>query len=200
MNDNEYVKHIGGSGDPIGVHLRLPLSYQALYLADQTAFHDYAFAVLDDDEAAEESVHTAMLRVQDNWDELLVERNMQQQVWAIMRQTVEEFRQDREDRAAITQGLDDYRRGLHRLNSEQGVFEALAALPPQQFDAVVLRYVLRYKPQRIGWYMGISEQTVAYHCRQGKQRLEQAVPTLLKKDGEARTGGPQRDGHEGLTP
>lgn len=130
MNDNEYVKHIGGSGDPIGVHLRLPLSYQALYLADQTAFHDYAFAVLDDDEAAEESVHTAMLRVQDNWDELLVERNMQQQVWAIMRQTVEEFRQDREDRAAITQGLDDYRRGLHRLNSEQGVFEALAALPP----------------------------------------------------------------------
>ncbi|MFJ8982949.1 RNA polymerase sigma factor [Streptomyces sp. NPDC102282] len=188
MNDNEYVEHTGGSGDPIGVYARLSLNYQALYLADQEAFHDYAVVVLDDDEAAEEAVHTAMLRVQDNWDELLVESNMQQQVWAIMRQTVEEYRQDREDRAAIAQGLDHYRQGLNRLNSEQGVFEALAALPPQQFDAVVLRYILRYKPQRIGWYMGIREQTVAYHCRQGKQRLEQAVPTLLKRTGDARTG------------
>ncbi|MER6112685.1 sigma-70 family RNA polymerase sigma factor [Streptomyces hirsutus] len=188
MNDNEYLEHTSGSGDPIGVYTRLPLSYQALYLADQTAFHDYAFVVLNDDEAAEEAVHTAMLRVQDNWDELLVESNMQQQVWAIMRQTVEEYRQDREDRAAIAQGLDNYRQGLHRLNSEQGVFAALAALPPQQFDAVVLRYILHYKPQRIAWYMGISEQTVAYHCRQGKQRLEQAVPTLLKKNGDPRTG------------
>jgi RNA polymerase sigma-70 factor (ECF subfamily) len=188
MNDNEHVEHLGGSADPIGVYTRLPLSYQALYLADQTAFHDYAFVVLNDNEVAEEAVHTAMLRVQDNWDQLLVESNMQQQVWAIMRQTVEEYRQDLEDRAAIAQGLNDYRQGLHRLNSEQGVFEALAALPPQQFDAVVLRYILCYKPQRIGWYMGISEQTVAYHCRQGKQRIEQAVPTLLKKNGDTRTG------------
>jgi RNA polymerase sigma-70 factor (ECF subfamily) len=188
MNDNEYVEHVSGGGDPIGVETHLSLSYQALYLADQQAFHDYAFVVLGDDEAAEEAVHAGMLLVRDHWDELLVESNMQQQVWAIMRQVVEEFRQDRQDRqvrAEIARHLDDYRQGLHRLNSDQGVFEALASLPPQQFDAVVLRYLLGYKPQRIGWYMGISEQTVAYHCRQGKQRIEQAVPSLLKKSSDA---------------
>ncbi|MFE2048599.1 RNA polymerase sigma factor [Streptomyces sp. NPDC059459] len=190
MNDNEHAEHVsaGSGGDPIGVDTSLPLSYQTLYLADQTAFHDYAFIVLDDDEAAEEAVHSAMMRVRDNWDGLRNESNMQQQVWAIMRQTVEEYRQEREERAAIARGLEDYRQGLVRLNSEQGVFEALAALPPQQFDAVVLRYILRIKPQRVGWYMGLSEQTVAYHCRQGKQRIEQAVPTLLKHDNHAITG------------
>ncbi|MER7966824.1 MULTISPECIES: sigma-70 family RNA polymerase sigma factor [Streptomyces] len=190
MNDNEHVEHASaaGGGDPIGVYTRLPLSYQALYLSDQTAFHDYAFVVLKDNEAAEEAVHTAMTRVQDNWNELLVESNMQQQVWAIMRQTVEEYRQDAEDRAAIARSLHTYRQGLGSLNSEQGVFEALAGLPPQQFDAVVMRYILQIKAQRIGWYMGISEQTVNYHCRQGKQRIEQAVPTLLKKDSDAITG------------
>ncbi|RSN54005.1 RNA polymerase [Streptomyces sp. WAC 04229] len=190
MNDNEHAEHVGAGsgGDPIGVYTRLPLSYQALYLSDQTAFHDYAFVVLEDNEAAESAVHTAMTRVQDNWNELLVESNMQQQVWAIMRQTVEEYRQDAEDRAAIAHSLSTYRQGLGRLNSEQGVFEALAGLPPQQFDAVVLRYILGIKPQRIGWYMGLSEQTVNYHCRQGKQRIEQAVPTLLKKDSDAITG------------
>ncbi|CAM5367794.1 hypothetical protein STENM223S_05422 [Streptomyces tendae] len=89
MSDNEHAEHVGakgGGGDPIGVYTSLPLSYQALYLSDQTAFHDYAFVVLEDNEAAEEAVHTAMTRVQDSWNELLAESNMQQQVWAIMRQ------------------------------------------------------------------------------------------------------------------
>ncbi|MEV5273419.1 hypothetical protein [Streptomyces werraensis] len=70
MNDNEYAEHAsaGSGGDPIGTYTHLPLSYQALYLSDQEAFHDYAFVVLEDDEAAEEAVHTAMTRVRDNWE------------------------------------------------------------------------------------------------------------------------------------
>lgn len=141
-----------------------------------------------------------MTRVQDNWDELLVESNMQQQVWAIMRQTVEEYRQDREDRAATARGLDTCRQGPGRLNSGQGVFEALAGLPPQQFDAVVLRCILQLKPQRIGWYMGNSEQTVNYHCRQGKQRIETGRAHAAQERQRRHHRRWQRDGHEGLTP
>ncbi|MFH8701987.1 RNA polymerase sigma factor [Streptomyces chartreusis] len=189
MNENV---HAGSGGDPTGVDTHLPLNFQALYLADQDAFHDYAYTALGSDEAAEDAVHTAMLLVLRHWEQLLVESNMQQQVWAILREVVDEFRRDREDRAAITKSLAEYRQGLVRLDGEQGVFDALATLPPQQFDAVVLRYILRYKPQRISWYMGIHERTVDYHCRQGKQRIERSVPTLLKQDGAGR----KRDRHE----
>ncbi|MGI3197572.1 sigma factor-like helix-turn-helix DNA-binding protein, partial [Streptomyces sp. GLT-R25] len=87
-----------------------------------------------------------------------------------------------------------------RLNSGQGVFEALAGLPPQQFDAVVLRCILQLKPQRIGWYMGISEQTVNYHCRQGKQRIETGRAHAAQERQRRHHRRWQRDGHEGLTP
>ncbi|MDG5809107.1 sigma-70 family RNA polymerase sigma factor [Streptomyces ossamyceticus] len=189
MNENV---HAGSSGDPTGLDTHLPLNFQALYLADQEAFHDYAYTKLGSDQAAEDAVHTAMLLVLRHWEQLLVESNMQQQVWAILREVVENFRRDHEDRETITKSLADYRQGLARLNGEQGVFEALASLPPQQFDAVVLRYILGYKPQRISWYMGLHERTVDYHCRQGKQRIERAVPTLLKKSSEAG----KKDRHE----
>ncbi|MEU9521753.1 sigma-70 region 4 domain-containing protein [Streptomyces sp. NPDC048224] len=76
----------------------------------------------------------------------------------------------------------------------------MAGLPPQQFDAVVLRYILGIKAHRIGWYMGLSEQTVNYHCRQGKQRNEQAVHTLAQEGQRRHHRRWQRDGHEGLTP
>jgi RNA polymerase sigma-70 factor (ECF subfamily) len=193
MNESE---HVGGGADPIGVDTRLPLSCEALYLADQQAFHDYAYVLLGDDAAAEGAVHLGMLQVRDHWDELLVESNMQQQVWAIVRGAVEDYRREREERAAIAKGLDDYRQGLFRLNGEQGVFEALASLPPQQFDAVVLRYILGYTPQRIGWYMGITESTVSHHCQKGKQRIEQAVPSLIKKSGDGAAGDGKEKGAE----
>jgi RNA polymerase sigma-70 factor (ECF subfamily) len=179
MNENHH--------DDGGVDTGLSLSFQAEYLCDQQAFHDYAYVVLGDDQAAEQAVHTALVLVRDSWDDLLVESNMQQQVWAILRGVVQEYR-DRAERNAIAQGLDDYRQGLGQLNGDQGVFEAVIALPPQQFDAVILRYILCYKPERIEWYMGISKGTVARYCRDGKARIEQAVPSLLKKTGYTATG------------
>ncbi|MFD3622407.1 sigma-70 family RNA polymerase sigma factor [Streptomyces sp. NPDC058676] len=174
MNDNHHARS--------GVDIGLTLSFQAEYLSDQQAFHDYAYVVLGDDEAAEQAVHTALVLVRDSWDELLVESNMQQQLWAIVRGVVQEYR-ERAERHAIAEGLEDYRQGLCQLEGDQGVFDAVTTLPPQQFDAVVLRYVLGYTPERIGWYMGLSKAMVARHCRRGKARIEQAVPSLLKKTG-----------------
>ncbi|SNX88169.1 hypothetical protein SAMN06272735_8605 [Streptomyces sp. TLI_55] len=120
MNDNHPARS--------GIDSSLTLSYQAEYISDQKAFHDYAYAVLGDDDATEQAVHTAMALVRDSWDELLVESNIKQQLWAIVRGVVQQYR-ERAERNAIAAGLDDYRQGLRELEGDQGVFDALTALP-----------------------------------------------------------------------
>ncbi|CAM5319503.1 hypothetical protein STENM223S_10405 [Streptomyces tendae] len=75
-------------------------------------------------------MHTAMTRVQDSWNELLAESNMQQQVWAIMRQTVEEYRQDAEDRAAIAHRLSTYRQGLDASTANRASSKPCSASRP----------------------------------------------------------------------
>ncbi|MFC9431411.1 RNA polymerase sigma factor [Streptomyces sp. NPDC056987] len=137
----------------------IPLDFQAHYLTHQEAFHDYALVYLGTNEAAEEAIHRAFLEILLHWDALLEESNLQQQVWAIVRRVV------------ISQSLIGFRKRIARMDSHVGLFAALIKLTPRQFDAVVMRYVLKCDTRRISWYMGITDSTVDYHCRKAKERL-----------------------------
>ncbi|MCQ4041719.1 RNA polymerase sigma factor [Streptantibioticus rubrisoli] len=152
--------------------LPLPLDWEALYLANQETFHRYAYVVLRNNAAAEDAVHRAFLEILRHWDALLEESNLQQQVWAIFRRVV------------ISEALSAFRKRLKRLPGDAGVIEALTKLPPRQFDAAVLRFVLKCDVQQVSWYMGVSASTVGHHCRKAKERLELAVPSLLKTEGD----------------
>jgi RNA polymerase sigma-70 factor (ECF subfamily) len=152
--------------------LPLPLEFEALYVATQEAFHDYALFYLGTNDAAEEAVHRAFLEILNHWNALLEESNLQQQAWAILRRVV------------ISQALEGFRKKLALLHSDIGLFKAMCSLPPRQFDVIVLRHVLFCDTKKISWYMGVSTSTVDYHCRKAKERLQQAVSSHLKKEGD----------------
>ncbi|GAA3155990.1 hypothetical protein GCM10017687_87520 [Streptomyces echinatus] len=64
------------------------------------------------------------------------------------------------------------------------MFKAMSSLPPRQFDVIVLRHVLNHDTKKISWYMGVTPSTVDYHGCKAKERLQQAVSSYLKKEGE----------------
>ncbi|MET8957180.1 sigma-70 family RNA polymerase sigma factor [Streptomyces sp. NPDC004533] len=152
--------------------LPLPLEFEALYLATQEAFHAYALLYLGTNDAAEEAAHRAFLEILRHWDALLEESNLQQQAWSILRRVV------------ISQAIEGFRKKLALLDSDIGLYKAICSLPPRQFDAIVLRHVLLCDTKKISWYMGVTTSTVDYHCRKAKDRLQQAVSSYLKKEGD----------------
>ncbi|MEV7418175.1 sigma-70 family RNA polymerase sigma factor [Streptomyces sp. NPDC089919] len=149
--------------------LPLPLEFEALYLANQEAFHEYARFVLRTDDAAEAAVHRGFLEILRHWDSLLLESNLHHHVWAIMRRTV------------IDELLLDFRDVLAGMDSGSGLYRALGKLPQRQFDVVVLRYIAKVDTRRIAWIMGITPSTVDYHCRKARERLAPAHRRALQK-------------------
>ncbi|MFG2615753.1 RNA polymerase sigma factor [Streptomyces anulatus] len=148
-----------GSSPVADAVLPLPLEFEAHYVTHQDAYHQYALFYLGSNDAAEEAVHRAFYEILRHWDALLAESNLQQQAWSIMRRVV------------ISQSLMSFRKKIILMHSGRGLFAALSKLPARQFDVVVLRYVAQYDTKRIGWYLGITDSTVDYHCRKAKERL-----------------------------
>ncbi|WP_326693307.1 MULTISPECIES: hypothetical protein [unclassified Streptomyces] len=46
-----------------------------------------------------------------------------------------------------------------------------------------MRHVLNLETSKIAWYLGVTNSTVDYHCRKAKERLEQAVPSHIRTEG-----------------
>ncbi|MEU6572583.1 sigma-70 family RNA polymerase sigma factor [Streptomyces sp. NPDC046805] len=149
--------------------LPLPLEFEAHYILHQEAFHDLALAVLGTNDAAERAVHRAFLEILRHWDKLKEEsEDLDQEVWAIVRRTV------------ISEELLSLRAQMTALDSGSGLYAALGALPPRQFDVMVLRYIGRHDTKHISWYMGLTPSTVDYHCRKARERLSPIYHRMLK--------------------
>ncbi|WP_326693306.1 MULTISPECIES: hypothetical protein [unclassified Streptomyces] len=86
---SEDAHHWDDVGSPVAeAALPLPLEFEALYVANQEAYHQYARLITGSQQAAEAAVHRAFLEILRHWDALLTESNMQGQIWAILRKTV----------------------------------------------------------------------------------------------------------------
>ncbi|GAA3139839.1 hypothetical protein GCM10017687_65530 [Streptomyces echinatus] len=66
MNEDVRAEDGGQVADADAV-LPLPLEFEALYVATQEAFHDYALFYLGANDAAEEAVHRAFLEILNHW-------------------------------------------------------------------------------------------------------------------------------------
>jgi RNA polymerase sigma-70 factor (ECF subfamily) len=166
-----------GLGRPVHTPVNLPLDIQAFYLGHQELYHDYAEAQLGDRAAAEDAVHDAFCEIRASWEELLREGNLEQRAWAVVRRIVA-GRLEAEDRppafvlnGPVARALRAAQDQFKVMHSSRGLYEAIAELPPRQFDVIVLRYVLGYPTQRIAWFMGLGERTVDYHGRRAKEHL-----------------------------
>ncbi|MEV5566046.1 hypothetical protein AB0L54_24535 [Streptomyces sp. NPDC052196] len=45
---------------------------------------------------------------------------------------------------------------------------------------MVLRYIGGHNTKRIGWYVGVTTNTVDYHCRQARKRLSPNYYRILQ--------------------
>ncbi|WP_059008026.1 RNA polymerase sigma factor [Streptomyces specialis] len=162
---------------PVDLPLDLPLDGEAFYIIHQELYHDYAETYLGDRRTAEEVVHRAFLEILSDWDEFLLAENTDQRAWSVVRRHVEQQLVDEGRPAAfvvngeVQQVLRATQDKFRYLHGNRGLYEAMAELPPRQFDVLVLRYVVGYETRRIAWFMGLDERTVAYHGRRGKARL-----------------------------
>ncbi|MFE0773346.1 sigma-70 family RNA polymerase sigma factor [Streptomyces sp. NPDC058861] len=139
--------------------LPLPLEFEAHYLTNQEAFHEYALFVLRTNERAEKAVHRGFLEILRHWDALLAEPDLQEQIWQIMRRVV------------IGELIGGLREELLTRESDTELHTALARLPARQFDVVVLRHIGGYDTKHIAWYMGLTPSTVTHHLRKAQERL-----------------------------
>ncbi|MER6477122.1 RNA polymerase sigma factor [Streptomyces filamentosus] len=139
--------------------LPLPLEFEAHYLTNQEAFHEYALFILRTNDRAEKAVHRGFLEILRHWDVLLSEPDLQEQTWQIMRKVV------------IGELIGGLREELLARDSDIELHQVLAKLPPRQFDVVVLRHIGGYDTKHIAWYMGLAPATVTHHLRKAQERL-----------------------------
>ena len=178
--------------------VELPLEAQAFYLTHQELYHDYAEAQLGDRRSAREAVHRAFVEIVSSWEALLRRADIEQRAWSVVRRIVAQRLEDEHRPAAfvingaIEQALRATQEQFRVLHSSRGLYEAMADLPPKQFDVLVLRYVLGYPTRKIAWFMGLHERTVDYHSRRGKERLRVrlGLPAGSPARRQEREGGP----------
>lgn len=123
--------------------LPLPLEFEAYYLTNQEAFHEFALFVLGTNDLAEKAVHRAFRELLRHWDDLLTEPDLPEQAWNIMRRVV------------IDELLGTLRENMTAMDSGIGLYPALCKLPSRQFDVVVLKFIGKYDTKHIAWYMGL---------------------------------------------
>ncbi|WP_326615285.1 hypothetical protein OG949_41045 (plasmid) [Streptomyces scopuliridis] len=156
--------------------LNLPLEFEAFYLGHQELFHDYAEVQFGSRPAAEEVIHRVFREILGSWTDLLNAGNLEQQAWAIVRQTVgDQMNQEGREPAfvlsgPIAQALRQDQR-FSEIASTTGLYEAIAKLPQRQFELIVLRYVLKYSADRVAWYLGLTGAAVDYYIDDAKDRL-----------------------------
>ncbi|MFF3459674.1 sigma-70 family RNA polymerase sigma factor [Streptomyces sp. NPDC002730] len=197
MSDDDVVGDVapqGGYGQPVRAPLSLPLDYEGFYLGHQEFFHAFAEIHLGSRRAAEEVVHQVFLEILAGWEQLLQEDDLEQQTLTVLHRHVTR-RLEREGRTPafvingpIAQNLRAVRNELELRDGTSGLYEAIAELPPRQFNVIVLRHLLGYKTARIARFMGLDVRTVDYHGRKGKERLRvllklPAAPGKNKKGG-----------------
>lgn len=139
--------------------LPLPLEFEAHYLTNQEAFHEYAEFILRTSDRAEKAVHRAFLEILRHWNTLLAEPDLQEQTWQILRRVV------------ISELVGGLREDLLARSDEGPLYAALAKLPSRQFDVIVLRHIGGYDTKHIAWYMGLTPSTVTHHLRKAQERL-----------------------------
>ncbi|MCX0241823.1 RNA polymerase sigma factor [Streptomyces drozdowiczii] len=154
--------------------LQFPVEFEAHYLTNQKAFHDFALYILKTNDRAEKAVHNAYVAIRTRWDTLLAEPDLQAQTWLILR------------RAIIDELIGGFREEVAERDSGIGLYPALTKLPPRQFDVVVLRFIGRLETKKIAWYMGLTPSTVTHHIRKAQERLapthRRATRPIKKKD------------------
>lgn len=159
----------------------MPLAFWAFHERYYPPYVAYAGLQLGDDEAGADLVDQVMLDLAANWSRLMTEEAPEAAAWAILRLSITNYLAARGGQSAMTETaafrrdarcvLEAFRVRLAALESDLGLYAAIARLPERHYDVIVLQYVLGYPPALVASMMGISQATVRAHRRTARARL-----------------------------
>jgi RNA polymerase sigma factor (sigma-70 family) len=159
-------------------------SFDVFHDQHQVAWVRYAHARTGSREAAEQIVDALALHLDENWPSLGRGERAAQHAWKVLKATVTRWLSEHEtgpgfvETAAfdrVNRVLAQARDSFAAMEESLGLYSAISRLPGCQFDAIVLRYVLKYSDSTIASLLGVTESTVRSNVRHGRKRLEKEL-------------------------
>ncbi|MDH6115022.1 RNA polymerase sigma factor (sigma-70 family) [Kitasatospora sp. MAP12-15] len=175
-----------GSGpyhQPLGQLLRRPgVTFSAFHEYHHKLWLRYAHTQVGHRAAALTVVEDACSYLLEHWEHALEQESVPEYAWTVLKEHVQGWLDERglhpvlvgtaAFRSAIGKLLiHELRDQFTLLESELGLYNAIAALPDRQYDVIVVRYVLGYPDEEVAQYLGIGAATVRSHVRHAKRRL-----------------------------
>jgi RNA polymerase sigma-70 factor (ECF subfamily) len=157
----------------------LPVEFQAFQELYTQPYLMFAHLHLGSRCEAEALVDTVFFQLARHWTHVLQQERPESYAWAVLKQLVGERRLQlgldpttMVATASFTSAmLKASRDQLATMESNLGLYTAIANLPERQGDVVMLRFVLGYADERTAAIMGINEGTVRSNIRFARRRL-----------------------------
>lgn len=157
----------------------MPLDCQAFYLGHVDAYQGYAEAVLGDSGAAWQLIHEVFLYIAVSWADLLDEPELEACAWEVLRSAVAYEDRRRVDSPSffwrITFGHAMIASRIELAGQQDEVRQAIAQLPPRQFDVMVLIYLMGRSRRDVAWLLGVHPNTVDHHRRMARCKLRELL-------------------------
>ncbi|GAA0589217.1 sigma-70 family RNA polymerase sigma factor [Streptomyces crystallinus] len=158
-----------GPGLPTGA-AGLPPAFEAFFAMNVSRYAAYARLHLRE-AMAETAVMATFEAILGDWLLFLQQPHPSAWAWQILRRHVTEQARRVSPQQVLRQAMRDARVSLGGMDSELGLYDAIAQLPERQFDVIVLRFVLGYSTDQVAHVMGLSPGTVRSHQRMAQRYL-----------------------------
>ncbi len=174
--------HHRAPGPPGHPSRRLPVTFDAFHEYHHKLWLRYAHTQVGTRAAAQSVVEDACADLLEHWDHALEQDSVPQFAWTLLKEHLRKWLDSRglqpvlvgtaAFHAAIRKLLvHEMRDEFAVLESELGLYQAIAELPDRQYDVIVVRYVLGHEVEEVAHYLGITAATVRSHVRHAKRRL-----------------------------
>ncbi|WP_461033876.1 sigma-70 family RNA polymerase sigma factor [Streptomyces mayteni] len=167
----------------------LPTSFWAFHQQYYGVYKRYAEIQLDDPPWARQVVQDVMKSLAVHWNWLMAQESPRTIAWGILRHTIAERLREIGREPTFTANaafrrasLETFRDKFAALESDLGLYAAIARLPERQYDVIVLQYVLDTPPDRVATIMGVSPATVRAHRRRARARLARDLGLDITED------------------
>ncbi|MFJ6751787.1 MULTISPECIES: RNA polymerase sigma factor [unclassified Streptomyces] len=164
---------------------QLSLTFKAFLATHARKWLTYAYLHTGSQPAAREVTRAAYRRLGDLWPHALRQASVEAFAWSVLKERVVEWLYDHQQPTALTETaafavvtqalLRECQQQFALLESQLGLYAAIARLPERQCDVIVLRHVIGYDDGQIAALLGVDEVTVRSHASRGKRKLAAAL-------------------------
>ncbi|MFK0295774.1 RNA polymerase sigma factor [Streptomyces sp. NPDC090442] len=163
----------------------LALTFEAFLATHARRWLAYAYLHTGSRTAAREVTLAAYEQLGRVWPHALRQASVEAYAWSVLKERVTEWLYDRRQPTALTETaafavvtqalLRECQQQFAMLESQLGLYAAIARLPERQCDVIVLRHVIGYGDAQIAALLGVDEVTVRSYASRGRRKLAAAL-------------------------